>query len=65
MSVHIDYGQNEKRGGNQSTKCIAMEAGTLARWEHGERGPRGVFLLRVNPFLNGDAKRAPAASRAG
>jgi ribosome-binding protein aMBF1 (putative translation factor) len=36
----------------ESAKRIGVDAGTLARWEPGEREPTGGFLAVVERFLN-------------
>ena len=46
----------------ESAERLGVDAGTLGRWEHGEREPTGVFLVRVKRFLRdgeaADARRA-------
>jgi transcriptional regulator with XRE-family HTH domain len=49
----------------ESAKGLSVDPATLARWERGEREPAGMFLDRVERFLNqnvdghsSDARRA-------
>lgn len=37
----------------ESAKRLGVDPSTLARWERGEREPAGVFLDRVERFLDG------------
>lgn len=47
----------------EAAQEISVDAGTLARWERGEREPAGEFLREVRRFLcdemarNGDIRR--------
>ena len=41
----------------ESAKQVGVDAGTLARWERGERQPEGAFLAQVRRFL-GQAEAA-------
>lgn len=35
----------------EAANCLGVDPGTLARWERGEREPRGACLGRVERFL--------------
>ena len=50
---------------NLAAKQIGVDAGTLSKWERGERQPTGAFLTRVNRFLNIEAAQVLFARRAG
>ena len=45
----------------ESAERLDVDPSTLAKWERAERKPTGVFLARVNRFLQGgetsDARR--------
>lgn len=43
-----------------AAKRLDVDPGTLARWERGEREPRGAFLVRVNRFLKEDEEHRGA-----
>jgi transcriptional regulator with XRE-family HTH domain len=43
----------------------AVDAGTLARWERGEREPAGAFLSNVERLLRLDQPTCPTVRRAG
>jgi site-specific DNA recombinase len=49
----------------QAALELGVDAGTLARWERGERAPLGESLGRVGRFLGGDASRRENVRRAG
>ena len=47
----------------EAAREIGVDQGTLARWERGEREPEGMFLKRVERFL--DEQEDSEARRAG
>ena len=50
----------------EAAKRLGVDAGTLARWERGERTSEGVFLGRVERFLSDeDAAGIDARKRMG
>jgi transcriptional regulator with XRE-family HTH domain len=48
---------------NEAALQLGVDAGTLARWEHGEREPAGELLERVEQFVG--EENPPLARRAG
>lgn len=49
----------------EAARRAGVDQGTLAKWERGEREPRGRFLILVNRFLNKVEDCHIDASRAG
>lgn len=48
----------------EAARRIGIDAGTLARWERGEREPAGVFAIRASRFLAPTgAKASPKVAR--
>jgi ribosome-binding protein aMBF1 (putative translation factor) len=45
--------------------AIGVDAGTLARWERGEREPAGELLRQVERFLDGQEAQRLESRRAG
>jgi predicted transcriptional regulator len=50
---------------NEAALKIGVDAGTLARWERGEREPTGEFLGRVKRLLGGEDARNERVCRVG
>jgi transcriptional regulator with XRE-family HTH domain len=49
----------------ESARQLGVDAGTLARWERGEREPSGAFALRVQRFVAAaEVTWSPAAALA-
>ena len=38
----------------EAARRVGVDQGTLARWERGEREPKGAFAMRARHFLAGD-----------
>ena len=49
----------------EAAQSLAVDPGTLAKWERGEREPVGRFLDLVKRFLDDDRGRRFSARRAG
>jgi len=49
----------------EAAKRLGVDAGTLARWERGDREPTGVFLGRVKRFLSDEEAADLGVRRAG
>jgi transcriptional regulator with XRE-family HTH domain len=49
----------------EAARSLGVDAGTLARWERGEREPTGAFLDSVTRFLADDTRQRVRTRRAG
>jgi transcriptional regulator with XRE-family HTH domain len=41
----------------QAAERLSVDPSTLAKWERGEREPRGIFLTRVKQFFKSESKK--------
>jgi transcriptional regulator with XRE-family HTH domain len=44
----------------EAAQRIGVDQGTLARWERGEREPKGEFLVQAKRFLAAAESECPA-----